>query len=253
MKLLYNKKITSLISFVLLFLIWHIASSIINDSFLFPSPIDVIFELFHTIKNKNMLLIITNSVSNIMIGVFISYALAIVLSYLSLKFEIIYILLTPYITIIKSTPVASFIILCLIFLPIGKLSLFISFLMSFPIVYENLYNNILSVDNKLIEMSNIFGFSKIKKLVYIYLPHLKPTILTIVKLSIGLSFKAGIAAEVIGIPINTIGSLLYSAKIYLDTKQLLSITIIIVIVSFIIEIIMKKIIQLLYKCLFNIK
>lgn len=251
MKINNKNKIYITLSIGLFLLLWQGLSMSVNDSFLFPKPLDVLTNVFFVFKKPFFLNRLFNSISNIVLGVFISYICSIIFSFLSIKFNFINIILKPYIAIIKSTPVASFIILCLIFLPISRLSMFISFLMSFPIVYENLYFAILSVDKSIIEMANVFNIKGLKRLLYIYLPHLEPTLLSISKLSISLSFKAGFAAEVIGIPTNTIGELLYQSKIYMDTKELLALTVVIVLSSFIIEFILKNLIILFFKNLYK--
>jgi NitT/TauT family transport system permease protein len=54
-------------------------------------------------------------------------------------------------------------------------------------------------------------------------------------ISLGLCWKSGIAAEVIGIPKGSIGEKLYQAKVYLDTPDLFSWTIVIIVISIIFE------------------
>jgi NitT/TauT family transport system permease protein len=137
--------------------------------------------------------------------------------------------------VIKSVPVASFIILCLIWLSSKSLSIFIGFLMVLPIVYTNMLHGIKSTDTKLLEMATLFRVGWGKKLKYIYLPHLKPYILSACSVSIGLAWKAGIAAEVIGIPDGSIGERLYEAKVYLSTADLFAWTAVIVVISVIFE------------------
>ena len=53
--------------------------------------------------------------------------------------------------------------------------------------------------------------------------------------SIGMAWKAGIAAEVICSPHNTIGYFLYRTKIYFDTPALFAWTLCVIVLSFIIE------------------
>lgn len=54
-------------------------------------------------------------------------------------------------------------------------------------------------------------------------------------MGLGLCWKAGVAAEVIGIPDNSIGEQLYQAKVYLNTPDLFAWTIVIVLLSFAFE------------------
>ena len=69
----------------------------------------------------------------------------------------------------------------------------------------------------------------------VYFPALLPYLMTSVRTALGMSFKSGVAAEVIGVPSHSIGEQLYMAKIYLDTAGLFSWTLVIIAVTFLIE------------------
>ena len=125
-------------------------------------------------------------------------------------------LIAPLILLIKTIPVASFIILVLIFISSKNLSVMISFLMVLPIVYTNVRNGILETDRNLLEMASVFALSRFKKFRYIYVPQVFPYFQSACSVCLGLAFKSGIAAEVIGIPTGSIGEQLYNAKIYLN-------------------------------------
>ena len=135
----------------------------------------------------------------IILGFSLALILGTVLAALSSAFFAVEVLMEPLIMVIKATPVASFIILCLIWIPSRNLSVFISFLMVFPVVYTNILEGIRQTDKQLLEMADSFG--------------------------------AGIAAEVSGIPAGSIGEKLYNAKVYLETPDLFAWTIVIIAVS----------------------
>ena len=136
---------------------------------------------------------------------------------------------------IKAVPVASFIILVLIWGPSRNLSVVISFLMVLPVIYTNDLGGILSTDRKLLEMAQVFRIPLFRRIRYIYLSQLLPYLRTGFSLSLGLCWKAGVAAEVIGIPKGSIGEKLYEAKVYLETPDLFSWTLVIVLISVIFE------------------
>ena len=154
---------------------------------------------------------------------------------LSARFHLVEILLWPYMAVIKATPVASFIILCLVWLNARNLSIFICFLIVVPVVYTNLLNGIRSMDPKMDEMARLYGFSHRTKFLAVSLPQLRPYIFSAFEISIGMAWKAGIAAEVIGVPAGSIGKMLYNAKIYLATPELFAWTVIIVVISVVFE------------------
>jgi len=103
--------------------------------------------------------------------------------------------------------------------------------MVLPIVYTNMLQGIKSTDGKLLEMAWLFRVGWLKKLKYIHIPHLKPFIFSACSVSIGLAWKSGIAAEVIGIPDGSIGEKLYEAKVYLSSSDLFAWTVVIIFLS----------------------
>ena len=118
--------------------------------------------------------------------------------------------------------------------------------MVLPIVYTNVRNGILETDRNLLEMANVFSLSRFKKFRYIYVPQVFPYFQSACSVCLGLAFKSGIAAEVIGIPTGSIGEHLYNAKIYLNTPDLFAWTLVIVLLSLTLE---KLLLALLHVCM----
>ena len=132
-------------------------------------------------------------------------------------------------------PVVSFIILALIFFSSENLSLLISALMVFPPVYLNVLEGIGHTDRQLLEMARVFRVPVSRQLRGIYLPAVLPYFRSAVSLGLGLCWKSGAAAEVIGLPAGSIGEALYTAKVYFQTGDLFAWTAVIVTVSVIFE------------------
>ena len=140
-------------------------------------------------------------------------------------------LLSPLVAVVKAVPVASFIILALVWLDSRSLSCFIAFLMVFPPVYLGVLEGIRQTDGKLLEMAKVFRVPLGRQVRAIYLPAVLPHFRTAVSLGLGLCWKAGIAAEVLGLPGGSLGERLYSAKVYFQTPDLFAWTAVIVAVS----------------------
>ena len=147
------------------------------------------------------------------------------------RLRVLEILLWPYVTVIKSVPVASFIIICLIWLNTSQLAVFISFLMVFPAIYSNTLQGIRSADPALLEMARLYRVPFSRRLGYIYVPQVKPFLLSGCSVALGMSWKSGVAAEVIAVTSHSIGGMLYDAKVYLEISDLFAWTLIIVILS----------------------
>lgn len=144
-------------------------------------------------------------------------------------------LFSPLVAAVKAVPVASFIILALVWLNSRSLSFFIAFLMVFPPVYLNVQEGICQTDPKLLEMARVFRVPLRRQLTGIYLPAVLPYFRTAASLGLGLCWKSGIAAEVIGLPVGSLGEKLYNAKVYYQTSDLFAWTAVIVLISVVFE------------------
>lgn len=215
--------------------VWQIAAAFIGNPLLFVTPLTVASKLSDLGLSAEFWSVVAFSFARIAAGFFLALIAGIMLAVFAGRLGIAEVMLQPYMAAIKSTPVASFIILCLIWLNAKSLPVFISFLMVLPIVYTNVLQGIKNTDVKLLEMAEVFGVNWWRKLHYIYIPHLKSYLLSACSLSIGLAWKSGVAAEVIGIPEGSIGEKLYEAKIYLNTGDLFAWTIAIITVSILFE------------------
>lgn len=216
-------------------MVWQLLAAAIGKSILLVTPFEVMVRLTELIVTRDFLSSVMFSFVRIVSGYLLALAAGSALAALAGKYHMAEVLLWPFMTAIKSVPVASFIILCLIWLSSGSLGIFISFLMVLPIIYTNMLHGLRSTDRKMLEMAEIFNVTRLRRLKYIYLPQLKPYMVSACSVSIGLSWKAGIAAEVIGIPAGSIGERLYEAKIYLDSADLFAWTAVIVAVSVLFE------------------
>ena len=144
-------------------------------------------------------------------------------------------LLEPFVQTIKSVPVASFIILVLIWVSPENLSVIISLLMVFPVIYTNVKDGIRSMDRNLTEMADLFAAPITLRIRYIYASQILPFCRAGCSLALGLCWKSGIAAEVIGLPSSSIGEQLYYSKLYLDTAGLFAWTFVIIVISALFE------------------
>ena len=168
-------------------------------------------------------------------GFLLACVLAVALAALSARLRWVRDLLSPLVAVVKAVPVVSFIILALIFFSSENLSLLISALMVFPPVYLNVLEGIGHTDVQLLEMARVFRVPLARQLRGIYLPAVLPYFRSAVSLGLGLCWKSGAAAEVIGLPDGSIGERLYEAKVYLNTPDLFAWTVVIVLVSLVFE------------------
>lgn len=222
---------------VLLFwlIVWQVAANAIGQDLFLVSPVRVIAILIEQVQELSFWKSLGYSFVRIVSGFLLAILVGVILAVISASNFIIKALLEPLFSVIKSIPVASFIILVLIWAGSDKLSVVISFLMVLPILYTNVLQGIIKTDKRLLEMAKVFNVGFLKKLSAIYVPETLPYFSAGCKLGLGLCWKSGIAAEVIGLPDGSIGEKLYLSKIFLNTGELFSWTIVIIVISFLFE------------------
>ena len=212
-------------------MLWQLAAMLLDQRLLLASPVKVLGRLATIWLEKGFWQTVSFSFVRIVCGFLLAFVTGILLAVLAGRFPIVEIFLWPFVLTVKSVPVASFIIILLIWLSSAELSIIISFLMVFPILYSNVLQGIKSTDGKLTEMAQLYKMPWSRRLFYIYLPQVKPFLYSACSVALGMSWKAGIAAEVIGIPAGSIGDALYQSKIYYNTSDLFAWTVIIVLIS----------------------
>ena len=230
-----KKRIVNFAAVLLALLFWQILALVVNEELVVPSVFKVFNRLLSLPLEKGFFLTILFSLTRIFAGTFIGVTTAIVLGIAAGKYESIKIILNPYFVVAKTVPVVSFIIILLVFLPSRRLSVFISGLIVFPIIYSNTLIGFRQTDKKLLEMAKTFKLSPLSKLKFIYLPALYPYFISSLTTACGNAWKAGIAAEILALPDGSIGNKLYKSKIYFETADMFAWTIVIVFLSFVFE------------------
>jgi NitT/TauT family transport system permease protein len=237
------------ISLIILFWlgVWEIASLIVNLPMLFPSPITVIKRLFGLVLEWDFYKSILISLFHVLFGIIVAVFFGIILAIVSALFGTVYSLVSPFLTVIKSTPVVAFIFLINVFIGDEKTVVIICSLMVLPIVFANVYQGIKSVDVSLLEASKVFKIP-FKKLIWaLYIPSTLPYFLSALLSAIGLAWKAGVAAEVLCNPKNSIGTNISSANQYFDNTEIFAWTVVIIIFSLLFEFLFTKLIKILFK------
>ncbi|MFR3728772.1 ABC transporter permease [Lacrimispora sp.] len=238
----HRLKNTGIIFFWLL--LWQAVSLALHNSILLVGPFQVVRALFAQTLMADFWKTIVFSFGKIILGFLLAFAAGILAGGTACRFPLMEDFLKPVITFLKSVPVASFIILALIWVGSENLSVFIAFLVVFPVIYINTMAGIKSADPKLLEMARVFRMPAGKKLLFIYRPALFPFLISGCRVALGMSFKSGIAAEVIGVPGHSIGEKLYMAKIYLSTADLFAWTLVIIVISAVFEALFLRILAM---------
>ena len=233
----YWKKIIAVFIWLL---IWFIVAALIDNQLKFPGPFDTMKVLFvRVIAGKGFLLTVGASLLRILSGLILSGFLGLITGIAAGIYKNFSDFMEPIVTVIKSTPVMSFIILAMIWFSFSTVPVVICFLMCFPIIYQNAREGILNTDKGLVKMARLYRVSGKKILSGIYLKSMKPYMNAAANVCLGLGFKVTVAAEVLASPKYGIGSRLYDAKIYLEPVEVFAWTFIILLLSYILEQLLK--------------
>ena len=246
-----SKQSEKVCAIVIALLVWHLAAVALGQEILLVSPIRVIQQLSVLCREMSFWQSILFTLTRITGGFLSALITGTILGVIAARVHILEVLLWPYMAVIKASPVASFIILCLIWTSSDNLSVIISFLIVLPVVYTNILQGMKATDKKMLEMASVYRLSTWKTIKYIYIPALKPYFTAACSIAVGMSWKSGTAAEVIGIPGGSIGEKLYKAKVYLSSADLLAWTLVIIVISVLCEKLVILLVRKFYEVLFK--
>lgn len=235
----FDKKVKSGIekAGVLLFwlCVWQLATLLADNKLLLAGPLDTARALCREISSPDFFRTVGSSLLRLFAGFCAAFLCGGVLGVLSFRLHFIEALLSPLMHFCKAVPVAAFAVILLIWQGAGRLSASVCFLVVLPIVYVNVLEGLSHTDKKLLEMAHVFRFSRKNIFFYIYRPAMAPFLEGCLKTALGMGLKAGVAAEVIGIPRWSIGGEIYLSKIYLDTAGIFAWTAVVLALSFCLE------------------
>lgn len=215
--------------------VWALVAHQFGKPLLLPPPLSVLKTLWELLGTKEFYIITGISIGNILLGTLSAILCACVLVIVTSKIRFVRELIHPVMAVVKATPVASFIILMLLFLGPVKVPALITFLIVLPIIWTNLDQGIENIDTQLQEVAKMYRFSLSKRLRVLVFPSIKPYFLSACKTAIGLAWKAGVAAEIIAMPPNTIGTMIGEAKLYIMSAEMFAWTLTVVLLSLAIE------------------
>lgn len=218
--------------------VWTACYFAIDQDLLLAAPWDV-FKRFAFVTTAPFWKSVGMSLLRTAAAYGIGVAVACVLAALCHAWKIADEVIRPALAVVRATPVASFIILALVWLSATNVPILAGVLMVVPVVFANVREGMNAVDVQLREMARLFGWGKLKTLRHVTIPSVLPTFLAACEACVGLCFKATIAAEVIGVPKNAIGTQLHNAKIYLETDALLAWTLTVIVLSMVLEKLLK--------------
>lgn len=215
--------------------VWAAAALAADNEILLAGPGDTFRELWEMLGGRSFYRAVGGSLLRIGTGFLAGSLWGVALAAGSFRFPLLEEVLAPVIRFLKAVPVASFVVLLLIWWGSSFLALAVCFLVVLPQLYISVLEGLKSVDQKMLEMAKIFRLSFGTRFFYIYRPAMKPFLYAGLKISLGLCWKSGVAAEVMGISAASLGEGLYLSRIYLNTAGVFAWTVVILLLSMIFE------------------
>ena len=211
--------------------VWQCAAMAVGQEGFLVSPVQAVRTLLQLLPQAEFWQRVGFSSGRILLGFGLGVAVSIVLAVAAQAWHTADVLLAPVLQLVKATPVASFIILALVWVRGSALSVLISFLMVLPVLYGAVRTGIAGADVQLLEMAAVFRLPAGRRLRAVWLPAVLPAFRQGCSVALGICWKSGVAAEVIGLPNGSIGDALYRAKITLSTGELFAWTFVIILLS----------------------
>ena len=211
--------------------VWQAAAMAIGQEVFLVSPVQALRTLVQLLPRADFWQRVGFSSGRILLGFVLGTVVSVVLAVCAARWSAADALLAPVMQLVKATPVASFIILALVWVSGRSLSILISFLMVLPVLYSAVRTGIRAADPQLLEMAQVFHLPLARRVKAIWLPAILPAFRQGCSVALGICWKSGVAAEVIGLPDGSIGDALYRAKITLSTGELFAWTFVIILLS----------------------
>ncbi len=243
------KHIRRLIIVLIWILIWQIASMMTGLELLLASPVAVLRTIVNMLVTKQFYIIIMHSMFNIGSGLIAGIFIGILLGICAGRYKAVADFIEIPLQLMKALPVAAFIILLLMWFGSRNVSRIISAMVVIPMITTGVTEGITHTDIRLIHMAQVYDMSMFNRFRYVYMTGVYPYLKAQLKIALGMCFKAGISAEIIGLVSDTIGTSMYYAKLYLLSSELFAWSIVVIVISCVVEKIILSIFAALYRVL----
>ena len=211
--------------------VWVFAAALVAQPLILPGPCAVVVALLRLVCDANTWAILAGSGARILDGLALAAVCGGVLAGVSVRSRTFSRLVAPALSFVKATPVACVVVLLLIWLGSARVSIAAVFLMALPGVYFSLVEGLTQADKPLEQMFRLHGVRGWRLFCAHTWREVLAFVLSCARAVIGMSWKAGVAAELIGMAAGTVGERIYQAKLLIETADLLAWTVLVVAAS----------------------
>lgn len=211
--------------------VWVLVAGLVAQPLILPGPGAVVVALLRLVCDAGTWAILAGSGARILGGLALAAVCGGVLAGISSRSRAFAHLVAPALSFVKATPVACVVVLLLIWLGSARVSIAAVFLMALPGVYFSLVEGLTQADKPLEQMFRLHGVRGWRLFCAHTWREVLPFALSCARAVIGMSWKAGVAAELIGMAAGTVGERIYQAKLLIETADLLAWTVLVVAAS----------------------
>lgn len=211
--------------------VWVFVAALVAQPLILPGPGTVAVALLRLVCDAGTWAILVGSGARILGGLALAAACGGVMAGASVRSLTFARLVAPALSFVKATPVACIVVLLLIWLGSALVSIVAVFLMALPGVYFSLVEGLTQADKPLKQMFRLHGVRGWRLFCAHTWREVLPFVLSCARAVIGMSWKAGVAAELIGMAVGTMGERIYQAKLLIETADLLAWTVLVVMAS----------------------
>lgn len=215
--------------------VWQLFAIWVGTNLLLPSPLSVLDALSTLVVTQSFWQTMGASLLRVFGGFLLGAILGTLCAVVGTIHPMCHLILSPAVKIIRATPLASFLVLVLLWTPTNQVPAIVAAMMVLPVLWGNVTEGIAQTSPLLKEAAEMYGFSPWKKLRLLYIPSVFPYFISGCNTALGLAWKAGVAAEVLCLPTLAIGTMLYRAKITLQTPSVFGWTAVVIVLSILLE------------------
>lgn len=246
------KKISSAVAYPLLLVVfvtavWYIAAAAAGSEFIMPTPHAAMKRFFSVLTERSFYEALLSSLSRSLIAYGISLVGGLLFAVLSVFFPPLNRFLSPLVSVIRALPTMAVVLILVLWTGASNAPIFITVLVVMPTLYAGLYDAITSVDEELVEACRVCGGNKRAILFNVYLPLALPACSRSASSAISLSIKLTIAAEILASTASSLGYIMKLSSIYLETAELMALTMLTVLVSLLFEKLLLILLSLFWK------
>ena len=211
--------------------VWKGASLAVGRSIILPSPEETAVEVVRIVLSPTFLPVFGATILRVVVSFALSLGASLVAGIAAGLWRPVEDILQAPITVMRSVPTMGVILLSLIWLDSEGAPLFVSALVTVPIMYAAVVGAIRSIDRSLGEMHEVFRVPFSRRLLHFYLPSVAPHLRAGTAAALGLTVKIMIAAEVLSQPRMGVGTMFQIERARLNTPGVFAWCIIVIILA----------------------